>query len=130
LDLNIAGHLALGRAARVYAGLLICAGGQRCGAEGNPQTNAREIRASVILFSLMMFPQFCRSAVVGTACALLLLHGLVSPRPPGVTHLPPPTVVQSGPAQPLWTEVKMVAGGDDVVLRRARSQRRYPGVMT
>jgi hypothetical protein len=39
LDLNMAGRLALGRAAQVDAGLLICAGSQRCGADGNPQTN-------------------------------------------------------------------------------------------
>src|ERR1700739_4057654 len=95
-----------------------------------PRPIPAPIRASVILFSLKMFPEFCRSAVVVTACAFLLLHGLVSPRPPGVTDLPPPQAVQSGLAQPLWTEVKMAAGGDDVVLRRAHSQRCHAGVMT
>src|SRR6201988_5301942 len=70
-----------------------------------PRPIPAPIRASVILFSRKMFPQFCRSAVVVTACAFLLSHGLVSPRPPGVTHVPSPTVVS----------------------HRVRSRRRRPG---
>jgi len=98
-DLNVAGRLALDRTAHPDAGLLVCRGGYRCGADGNPKPIPATIRANVILFSLMIFPQFCRSAVVVnagvSACAQVWCH----PDRPALHACLDPTGCRAGPGR-------------------------------